>query len=64
MYSLNKNTFALTEIVSFPSKVTSGIFLRNIFFYLNHNAKLNVIIQNKNFFIRNYDKKKFILGII
>lgn len=35
-----------------------------MFFYLNQNAKLNVIINRKSFFIQNYEKKKFILGII
>lgn len=64
MYRLDKNSFALTELLTLPNKVNSGIFLKNIFFYLNQNAKLNVIINNKSFFIRNYDKKKFILGAI
>ena len=51
-------------MLSLPSKVNSGVFLGNMFFYANQNAKLNVIINRKSFFIQNYEKKKFILGII
>lgn len=63
-YRLNKKTFALTEVLSIPCKALSGTFCRNTFFYMNSNTKLNFVINGKSFFYQNYEKKKFILGLI
>ena len=63
-YSLNKKTLALSEIMSIPCKAISGVFSNDIFFYMNSNAKLNFVLNGKSFFLQNYEKKKFVLGLI
>lgn len=64
VYSLNKKTLALTEITTIACKATSGVFCGDIFFYSTFNAKIYFILQGRNFFLQNYEKKKFILGLI
>ncbi len=64
VYTLNKKTLALTEVLVVPCKATSGAFFGDIFFYSTFNAKIYFILQNRNFFLQNYEKKKFILGLI
>lgn len=63
-YKLNKKTLALAEIMSIPCKAISGVFCGDTFFYINANAKLNFVLRGKSFFLQNYEKKKFILGLI
>lgn len=64
VYSFNKKTFALTEVTVIPCKATSGVFCGEIFYYSTYNAKIYFILQGKNFFLQNFERKKFILGLI
>lgn len=64
IFSLNKKTWALTEMLNTPAKVTSGVFTNRTFIYMTANAKIYFTIHNKSFFLQNYEKKKFILGLI
>ena len=64
VYSLNKKTLQLTELAVIACKVTSGVFCGDIFFYTTFNAKIYFVLQGKNFLLQNYEKKKFILGLI
>lgn len=64
VYALNKKTLALTEVIIVPCKAVSGVFCGDIFFYSTANAKIHFILQGRNFFLQNYEKKKFILGLI
>ena len=40
------------------------MFCGDIFFYSTANAKIHFILQGRNFFLQNYEKKKFILGLV
>ncbi len=46
------------------SKVTSGVFFKDTFIYMNNNAKIHFSIGGRSFLLQNYEKKKFILGIV
>ena len=64
IFNIKKNRLPESESMVIPCKVTSGIFCGETFIYMNNNAKINFAMLGKSFFLQNYEKKKYILGII
>lgn len=56
----------LTEIVKskFLNKATSGIWINEVFFFINANGRINYTIAGKVFTYAHTDKNKFILGYL
>ena len=54
----------LSEVLSIDDKITSGIFVNKIFYYVTKSGKLNISFLGKAFFYTNAEKKQFILGAL
>lgn len=64
LYNFNKASLSLSEMLLVEDKVTSGVFVNKIFYYINKAGKLNLSFLGKSFFLANAEKKQFILGAL
>lgn len=64
VYNFNKKNLSLGEVVSVHDKVTSGVFVDKIFYFINKAGKINISFLGKSFFLANAEKKQFILGAL
>jgi hypothetical protein len=64
VYNFNKKNLSLGEVLSLHDKVTSGVFVDKIFYYINKAGKIHISFLGKSFFLANAEKKQFILGAI
>jgi len=51
-------------VLSVHDKVTSGVFVDKIFYFINKAGKINISFLGKSFFLANAEKKQFILGAL
>ena len=64
VHSFNKKNLSLGEVLSVHDKVTSGVFVDKIFYFINKAGKINISFLGKSFFLANAEKKQFILGAL
>lgn len=64
LYQFNKKTRSLGELFTLPDRVTSGLFIDRIFYFINRAGKLYFSLLGKIFFFGNAEKKQFILGAL
>lgn len=64
LHTFNPKNQTLSEVLSLEDKVTSGIFVNKIFYFLTKAGKLNISLLGKSFFLSNAEKKQFILGAL
>lgn len=64
IFRLNKTTNALSELLTLNDKITSGVFVDKIFYYINKAGKIHLSFLGKSFFFGNAEKKQFILGAL
>ena len=50
MHLFNKKNKNLTEVLSITDKVTSGVFVDKIFYYINKAGKIHFAFNGKSFF--------------
>ncbi len=64
LHTFNKSNLSLSEVLVVEDKVTSGVFVNKIFYYINKAGKLHISFLGKSFFLANAEKKQFILGAL
>lgn len=64
LYQFNRKNRNLSELLTLQDKVTSGLFVDRIFYYINRAGKLHFSLLGKTFFFGNAEKKQFILGAL
>ena len=61
---MNTKNYHLSEIHVLTDKITSGIFVNKIFYFINKAGKIHLSFLGKSFFFNNAQKKQFILGAL
>lgn len=64
LHTFNKSNQSLSEVLVVEDKVTSGVFVNKIFYYINKAGKLHLSFLGKSFFLANAEKKQYILGAL
>ncbi len=64
VHTFNRKSLSLGEVFSASDKVTSGVFVDRIFYYINRAGKIHLCFLGKSFFLANAEKKQFILGAL
>ena len=53
VYNFNKKNLSFGEVLSVHDKVTSGVFVDKIFYFINKAGKINISFLGKSFFLAN-----------
>jgi hypothetical protein len=64
LHTFNKKDMTLGQVLELDDKVTSGVFVNKIFYFVTKAGKLNISFLGKSFFLANAEKKQFILGAL
>ena len=64
MHTFNPKDMTLSEVLSVDDKITSGVFVDKIFYYVTKSGKVHLSFLGKSFFFTNAEKKRFILGAL
>ena len=64
MHTFNPKNMTLGEVLSIDDKITSGVFVNKIFYFVTKSGKMNISFLGKSFFLANAEKKQFILGAL
>ena len=64
VHTFNPKNMTLGQVLSLDDKVTSGVFVNKIFYFVTKSGKINLSFLGKYFFLTNAEKKQFILGAL
>lgn len=64
IFGYNKGNGSFTELLTIADKVTSAVWVNQIFFYMNSSGKIFFSFRGRSFFYANTEKKRFILGVV
>jgi coatomer subunit beta' len=64
LYQFNRKNRNLSELLTISDRITSGLFVDRIFYFINRAGKLHFSFLGKAFFFGNAEKKQFILGAL
>ena len=53
MHTFNPKNMTLGEVLSLDDKITSGVFVNKIFYFVTKAGKINVSFLGKSFFLAN-----------
>ena len=53
MHTFNPKNMTLGEVLSIDDKITSGVFVNKIFYFVTKAGKINISFLGKSFFLAN-----------